>query len=261
MNQYVIGDVQGCFDDLMDLLDAIDFNPSCDRLYFCGDLVNRGGQSLEVLRWVYAHQFCCQTVLGNHDLSLLARYYIDTMAASSKEQRKVFNAPDVSILMKWLIKQPLLIELKDDIIVHAGIYPLWTIQQAKEQANAVHSMIKKKPKKFLKLMFGSRPDHWDENLDDVSLMRFVINALTRMRFIGKDGKLDFEQNGSPEKASNLIPWYLYPERKAIPKHIIFGHWSALGYYSNDFCTCLDSGKVWGGKLTALCLNDRKTHQI
>ena len=261
MADYAIGDVQGCFDALMALLEHIAFDPAQDHLYFCGDLVNRGGKSLEVLRWVYAHQYCCDVVLGNHDLSLLARYHLPGKATCNSEQLKVFEATDASLLMDWLIQQPLIIELDRFVIVHAGIYPLWSLQQAHAHAHKASAKIRKNPKKFLKLMFGSKPTQWRDDLDKVDHMRFTINAFTRMRFVTLKGRLNFRSNGHPDKVKRLQPWFGFTHRVSISKHILFGHWSALGYFSNADCTCLDTGKVWGRELTAMRLQDGHIFQI
>ena len=261
MADYIIGDVQGCFDALMDLLDHVSFDPHEDHLYFCGDLVNRGGKSLEVLRWVYAHQYCCSVVLGNHDLSLLARYHLPGKASCNSEQMKVFEATDAALLMDWLIAQPLIIELDKVIIVHAGIYPLWDLQQAHDYAQKASAKIQKNPKKFLKLMFGSRPSQWRDGIEKVDLMRFTINAFTRMRFVNVKGRLNFRNSGPPESTKRLVPWFAYEHRQDIPKHIVFGHWSSLGYFTNAVCTCLDTGKVWGRQLTAMRLQDGDIFQV
>lgn len=255
MATYVIGDVQGCFQPLMDLLDVINFDPSIDQIIFCGDLVNRGGRSLDVLRWVYAHQFCCDTVLGNHDLSLLNKYYSKKKISGNKEFNTIFKAPDASLLMDWLLLRPLFIELEQSLIVHAGIYPFWDLATFKKLASDTKVDMRNNPKPFFATMYGNTPKKWSDDLSAEAQRRFVINACTRMRFVKKNGSLNFTENRKIPKIKTLQPWFSFPAIKNLEKHIIFGHWSALGYYHDEYVTCLDSGKVWGGQLTALRVDD------
>lgn len=263
MSNYIIGDVQGCFDDFHRLLKEITFNPDKDQLIFCGDLVNRGGQSLEVLRWIYAHQYCCQVTLGNHDLSLLAKYYLPkTRKFNNYEFQKIFDADDCELLMGWLIKQKLLIHLKDynTVIVHAGIYPQWTLKQAKNEAKNVEKQLKNHTIEALSHMYGAKPNQWNENLVGMDRMRFAINSLTRMRFLYKDGGLNFDSKGELSMFPQLVPWFKDKKRKINDVRILFGHWSALGFYDKGNITCIDTGKVWGGRLTAVTL-DKKKHKV
>ncbi len=255
MATYAIGDVQGCFDALMRLLKVIDFDPQVDRLIFCGDLVNRGGQSLEVLRWIYAHQHCCETVLGNHDLSLLSKYALKKFRTKNIEFKTIFNAADVSIIMDWMLKQPLYIQAKKYLIIHAGLYPKWSVKQFKLLADHCQSAMLENPTLFFKNMYGNTPKAWSADLSIELQHRFVINASTRMRFVNKNGSLNFTQNRRHTTFKNLQPWFEYPPAKKLRKHIVFGHWSALGLYQSEHFTCLDTGKVWGGQLTALRLDD------
>lgn len=261
MATYVIGDVQGCFEPLMELLDVIKFNASADRIIFCGDLVNRGGRSLDVLRWVYAHQLCCDTVLGNHDLSLLSKYHSKKKIGGNKEFNTIFKAPDASLLMNWLLHRPLYIELTQSLIVHAGIYPFWDLQTFKKLATNTHAAMRNKPDLFFATMYGNTPKKWSEKLAEEAQCRFVINACTRMRFVKKNGSLNFTENRKRPKIKTLQPWFSLPEVKNLEKHIIFGHWSALGYYHDEHITCLDSGKVWGGQLTALRIEDSSIFSV
>jgi len=238
MATYVIGDVQGCFDALMQLLKKINFKVKKDKLIFCGDLVNRGGQSLEVLRWVYAHQKNCQVVLGNHDLSLLAKYYLPkTRKRSQIEFETIFKAKDCDEIMTWLKSQKLLIHKKkyQAIIVHAGIHPLWSLKCAKIEAQRVN--------------------HWSYSINGMDRIRFAINSFTRMRFLYKNGGLNFKAKGELLAHSKLMPWFLYKKRKKLNHTIIFGHWSSLGLHAEKKTLCIDTGKVWGGKLTALKLKE------
>ena len=260
MSTYVIGDVQGCFDDLQQLLRKITFNYNKDKLIFCGDLVNRGGQSLEVLRWIYAHQKQCEVVLGNHDLSLLAKYYLNPSKKSNNpEFEKIFRADDCSTILHWLLNQKLLITKNKyhAIIVHAGIYPKWSIKRAQIEAKNIEKLLITKTIELLKNMYGSKPNHWDKQCLGLDRARFGINSLTRMRFLYKNGGLNFKAKAGIEAFPKLIPWYNYKPRKICNKTIIFGHWSALGLHQKNKTICLDTGKVWGGKLTALKLTRSK----
>lgn len=259
MATYVIGDVQGCYDALKKLLRKIKFNNEKDTLIFCGDLVNRGGQSLAVLRWVYKHRKACQVVLGNHDLSLLAQYYVPKMRKKlNLEFKEIFDAKDVQILMKWLKSQQLIIHNKqyNRVIVHAGIHPLWTLKRAKKEALRVEKKLKKNPLKIFSKMYGIKPNHWSKKLSGMDRTRFVINSFTRMRFLYKNGGMNFKAKGGRETFPKLIPWFGFKNRVTIKPQIIFGHWSALGLNSENNTLCIDTGKVWGGKLTAYKLSKK-----
>ncbi len=264
MATYIIGDVQGCYDAFIQLLEKVNYKAQSDSLVFCGDLVNRGGQSLEVLRWVYAHQDNCRTVLGNHDLSLLAHYYIPKLRKKSNtEFTEIFKATDCKLLMNWLVNQPLILHLKkqDVVVVHAGIYPKWSLKRAKKEAKYVEEKwLKIKPLSFFQKMYGTRPNHWDKNNSGIDRARFATNVLTRMRFLFKNGGLNFKAKGEIERFPNLVAWFNFNPRKAIKPRIIIGHWSALGLMYENNVICLDTGKVWGGKLTALKLSKNDNHK-
>jgi len=290
MSAYVIGDVQGCFDALRALLKKLDFDARHDRLYFTGDLVNRGGQSVDVLRWVVAHQSVCHSVLGNHDLSVLHRYYRPGSRPLTAEIEAIFSAPDADILLAWLQSRPLLHEISADKnsddscswwLCHAGIYPLWTADEARCEARFAEKLVENRPEAFFAHLFGNRPctpvvmnqsrgtqgktpcepgrDSLDENT--VMRMRFAINAFTRMRFLDDEACLDFAAKGPPEKFPQLHPWFRFPGRVPLPFTVLYGHWSALGLHKENNTICLDTGKVWGGKLTAMRLPDKKWPKV
>ncbi|TDR18296.1 symmetrical bis(5'-nucleosyl)-tetraphosphatase [Marinicella litoralis] len=261
MATYVIGDVQGCFDPLMQLTKLINYDPKVDRLIFCGDLVNRGGKSLDVLRWVYAHQNSCDTVLGNHDLSLLSKYFSDKKIGTNKEFNAVFLASDVSLLIGWLLQRPFYIETNDYFINHAGLYPLWTLSQFKALAANTQQELVSNTSSFLAAMYGNKPSKWIDSLDMNSTHRFFINACTRMRFVKTDGRLNFSENKKISTMKSLKPWFQFESISNTEKHLVFGHWSALGFYQDNNVTCLDTGKVWGGQLTALRLDDKKLFSV
>ena len=261
MSTYVIGDVQGCYEALMKLVKIIRFDPARDRLVFCGDLVNRGGRSLDTLRWIYAHQRSCQTVLGNHDLSLMGRYHKNPQTVSNKEFKAIFKAPDVSLLMAWLMRCPLYLDLGEQVVIHAGLYPGWSLDQFKALADEAHAAMNQNPKAFFNAMYGNKPNRWDDSLDVQLRHRFIINASTRMRFVKPDLSLNFTENKREPRNQALKPWFSFDSVAQSPQHIIFGHWSALGLYRDEQVTCLDSGKVWGGQLTALRLEDQQLFAV
>jgi len=250
---YAIGD----FKPLMQLIKIIKFNPNQDNLIFCGDLVNRGGRSLDVLRWIYAHQYCCDSVLGNHDLSLLSKYYLPPTQNNNPEFKEIFESTDADLLMGWLLNRPLYIKNNKHLIIHAGLYPKWSVKQFKKLAKQTHQALLDDPKCFFQNMYGNTPKKWSADLDQEAKNRFVINASTRMRFVQTDGSLNFTAKGRVTYEKNLKPWFTYKPINELKKHIIFGHWSALGLYQDNNVTGLDTGKVWGGQLTALRLEDRQ----
>ncbi|KPC49233.1 symmetrical bis(5'-nucleosyl)-tetraphosphatase [Amantichitinum ursilacus] len=261
MARYVIGDVQGCFDELDLLLATLQFDPTRDRIYFVGDLVNRGPKSLEVLRWVTTHSDSVQTVLGNHDLHLLA-------VAAGISKRKpgdtldaILAHPQCAAFCDWLRFQPLMIDLDIAVVVHAGIWPGWTKSRAMEQAAAVEAVLRGDDwKSFLEQMYGNQPAHWDEARSRIDKLRFTVNACTRMRFVDKDFNLQLKFKGEVETApAGLYPWYEAPERKSAPKALI-GHWSALGLKMLDNVWATDTGCIWGGQLTAINIDSGEVYQ-
>ena len=259
MATYVIGDVQGCFKALKLLLKSIQFNKSKDRLVFCGDLVNRGGQSLKVLRWVYKHKDICDVVLGNHDLSLIAQYYVPKLRKRNKEFVKIFKVRDCDVLMKWLIEQELILEMKiyNAVIVHAGVYPKWSLKRAKKEADFALNLLRKNPKKFCKKLYGNKPSHWRKSSLGMDRARFAINCFTRMRFLFKNSGVNISAKGKLSSFKKLVPWFEYQPKKKIKQKIIFGHWSALSLHQTEDVICIDTGKVWGGQLTAAKLTKSK----
>lgn len=266
---YAIGDIQGCYEDLTNLLDTINYT-SNDKLWFVGDLVNRGPDSLNTLRFIKGLGSNAQTVLGNHDLHLLANYHGIKRNNDSSIQ-ELLNAPDCDELIHWLRRQPLLIhdEQTNFTIVHAGIYPHWTLSQAKIYANELESILSSDNYlEFLNHMYGNQPDQWSNELTDWERLRFICNSFTRMRYCQTNGQLDFDFNGSPgsvdSQENNLIPWFDIANRSNKNEHIIFGHWSTLGYFQKqhdlkipDNIYPTDTGCVWGGTLSALKISQNK----
>ena len=258
MAVYAIGDVQGCFDPLRALLDKLNYDPDVDRLWFAGDLVNRGPQSLEVLRFVKSLPHA-NSVLGNHDLHLLA-------VASGQAPRKkrdtfddVLLAPDREALLAWLRACPLLHHdaTLGYAMVHAGVLPQWNLPTAVRLACEAGEYIRHSDNNELFThMYGDSPDHWRDDLGGWARLRIIINAFTRLRYCDALGHMDLRPKGRPGKQpSHLLPWFQVPGRMTRNTRIIFGHWSTLGVWDSDGVIALDSGCLWGGKLTAVRLDD------
>lgn len=257
MSIYAIGDIQGCYDDLLRLLDAIRFNEHSDQIWFAGDLVNRGPSSLETLRFVKSLGTSAITVLGNHDLHLLAT------ACSIRSERKkdslsqVLEAPDRDELLDWLRHRPLFHYNDDFCLVHAGLPPQWDFETARDMARLVETALQDSNyHEFLKEMYGNKPNVWSPQLKGVERLRFIVNCFTRMRYCDDNGRLDFVQNGPlGTQPKSLKPWFELTNRKSADLRIVFGHWSSLGYYRSNNCYCIDTGCLWGGALTALHLGE------
>lgn len=263
MARYVVGDVQGCFDELMLLLERMDYVPAKDRLFIVGDLVNRGPSSLEVLRWAMSERDHVSVVLGNHDLHLLA---CSVGAARSKKEDtldKVLTAPDVDALLDWLRHQPLLLSEPEGVIVHAGILPAWDEKTALELAQEVSATLAGPDHAhFLMHMYGNKPNAWEPGLGPMERMRLAVNAFTRMRLVDDTGALDLKFKGELDQApSGRWAWFDYPQRTMAGRRIICGHWSALGLKLRDDLWALDTGCVWGGMLTGVRLEDGAWFQV
>lgn len=265
MTTYAIGDIQGCFEPLQQLLDRIHFDPLNDHLWFCGDLVNRGPHSLATLRFIQSLGDRAKCVLGNHDLHLLALWHGNPKAKKHHTLNDILEAPDGQELIDWLRHQPLIHsdEALGFHMIHAGLPPQWSITQAKSAAQEVESVLRSDQyPNFLAEMYGNLPNQWDENLSGIDRLRFITNCFTRLRYCDTKGILNFKEKGQPgTQAANLLPWYLHPDRQTSSENIVFGHWSTIGFQRNDRSWALDSGCLWGGKLTALCLdNPQKVYQ-
>lgn len=265
MKTYVIGDVQGCLDSLLLLLKTIEYNPEQDILWFTGDLASRGPKPLETLRFIKNLPASTVCVLGNHDLALLAAFKGIIELPPDESTRAILSAPDKDALENWLRHIPLLHHDKSLNVVmsHAGIYPYWTLQQAKEYALEAEKVLTSDLyAELLQTMYGNTPTVWENLLTGENRMRFILNAFTRMRFMTLDGKLDFETKGDPDNLTTLIPWFDAPNRKNIDENIVFGHWAALkGQCHHSGIYALDEGCVWGGCLTALCLETKKRFKV
>ncbi len=261
MATYAIGDIQGCYDELQRLLDKIAFDPNSDTLWLTGDLVNRGPKSLEVLRFVHSLGNSAVTVLGNHDLHLLALWQHQHRHFKSNETLAgIFEADDSEPLLQWLRHRPLM-HYDTDLnvaMLHAGLPPQWGRDEALARATEVETILRGPHfHEFLGHMYGNKPAHWSENLSGWDRLRFIVNCFTRLRFCTLDGKLDFKHKGSPDAQQDTdhLPWYRIPQRKSRDLPIVFGHWSTLGLYRQDNVSAIDTGCLWGGELTALKLED------
>lgn len=256
MTTWLIGDVQGCYDGLYRLLSRIQFNPDKDRLWFAGDLVNRGGQSLEVLRWIHAHRARCTVVLGNHDLSLLmTAHKCGDAGRNNREFRQIIKAIDGPDLIHWLAQQPLAHHRGSTLLVHAGLAPSWGVKKTLRLAAEVEAVLRSdRAVDLLGTLWNKRLSRWSPKLTGMDRLGTIVNILTRSRYCRKNGGMDFKYSDRPgTQAANLTPWFEHPARKPLSSHVVFGHWSTLGYYHSAAVTCLDSGYVWGRQLTAVRL--------
>ena len=258
MATYAIGDIQGCFDELQALLAHLDFGKR-DRLWLVGDLVNRGPKSLEVLRFVRSLGGRAVTVLGNHDLHLVTQHEGFERPRKDDTIHDVLAAPDRKDLVDWLRKRPMMHASGEFAMVHAGLLPQWTIRRALDLAREVEGALRRRNyRDFLANMYGSKPDEWRDKLDGWDRLRVIVNAMTRMRFATRKGKMDFHSKGTAAPKGYSAWFDLRPREKAS---LICGHWSALGLKLRPRLAALDSGCVWGGKLSALRLEDRKLYQV
>jgi len=255
--RYAIGDIQGCYAQLRALVERLRFSPDRDQLWFVGDLVNRGPQSLEVLRYVRALGDNAVVVLGNHDLHLLALAHGSHKHRSGDTLHAIFDAPDRDAIFAWLLRRPLahFDAPHGDLMVHAGVIPQWTAAMTVELADSVSAALAHDPRGFFECMYGDRPDRWSEELTGIERLRFAVNALTRMRVCTADGRIDVKMKGPPNEARlPYRPWFEHETRLSRDVRVIFGHWSALGLIQAHGVVGLDTGCVWGGSLTALDLD-------
>lgn len=256
---YAIGDIQACFDELMQLLEVLHFDADRDRLWFTGDLVNRGTQSLEVLRFVKSLGDKAVVVLGNHDLHLLAVAGRSAPLRPKDSFMDVLGAYDRNTLLDWLRHRPL---LHHDArlgytLIHAGLPPQWDLAAARACAEEAEQVLRgADANAFFQQMYGDQPRQWRADLAGAERLRFIINCFTRLRYCDAEGRLALRYKGAPgTQAADVMPWFQVPGRKSAGTKIIFGHWSTLGRYQGEGIYNLDSGCVWGGSLTALRLDD------
>jgi bis(5'-nucleosyl)-tetraphosphatase (symmetrical) len=269
MRTYVIGDLQGCAHEAQVLLDHIEQDAQGDaRILFVGDLINRGPDSLTALRRMKAlvetSDGRVEALLGNHDLHLLAVAVGAQPASKSDTLDEILAAPDRDALVQWLRRRPLAMFVDGHLLVHAGVPPQWTYEKTLTLAHEVESVLRGDGWiAFLGQMYGNTPDRWDDALTGLPRLRCIVNALTRMRLCQADGTMDFthkeSDNGPP--GSGLLPWFDLPGRRTADVTVVFGHWSALGLVLRPNLVGVDSGCVWGGKLSAVCLDDRSLLQV
>lgn len=264
MARIAIGDLQGCWQPLERLLQACQFSADRDQLWFVGDLVNRGPDSLRVLRFIRSLGANARIVLGNHDLHLLA------LAFGSRARKRrsddtlddILQADDRNDLLEWLICQPLAIAEGKDLMLHAGVVPEWSAAQTLQLATEVALQLQRTPAALFDHMYGDQPDSWHDNLTGYERARFVINVLTRLRYCTPDGRIDLKKKGAPgTQGSEWQPWFEIANRGTAAHRIVFGHWSTLGLRRDHNVLALDTGCVWGGCLSAASLDDERLWQI
>jgi bis(5'-nucleosyl)-tetraphosphatase (symmetrical) len=256
---FAIGDIQGCFDEFQRLLDVISSRCKGEfEIWLAGDLVNRGPRSLDVLRWCVANQRIVKVVLGNHDLHLLAVVAGIRSARIDDTLSSILMAPDRDALISWLRKQPLALYARGFFMVHAGLLPQWSITHALELSREVSGVLASNDwQQFLSSMYGNEPLSWSPALRGPARARFIINAMTRLRFCKDDGEMEFESKEGIESApSGYKPWFDTAHRVACETPIVFGHWSSVGLVNRPNLIGIDTGCVWGGSLTAVRLSSK-----
>lgn len=258
MASYAIGDIQGCFDAFERLLEKLNFDVKHDQLWLAGDMINRGPQSLETLRYIIALGDAAKVVLGNHECHALAVFNGHKRAHSSDTFQDIIDAPDAAELFDWIRSRPFFHQDKQlgFSMLHAGLPPQWSLSDAKTHAQELETVLQGEHyNHFLATMYGEKPEQWNQQLSGNDRLRFIINSFTRTRYCDADGNMNYRENGSPgTQASHLMPWFEVPNRKTANEKIVFGHWSTLGTHIKNNSYCLDSGCLWGGSLTAMRLD-------
>ncbi len=252
---YAIGDIQGCYTDLLRLLDFIKFDVTQDQVWFTGDLVNRGTQSLETLRLVKSLGTAAITVLGNHDLHLLAIVYAQKKMHKHDTLDAILNAHDRDELICWLRHQPLFYHAHGFSLLHAGVLPHWDFIKIQQLAREAEQVLQGNDyEEFFAQMYGDKDQHWSEELTGMQRIRFIVNVFTRIRYCTANGDLNFKHKGTlGTQPKHLYPWFSLPQRQSKDLKIVFGHWSTLGFYAGNNCYGIDTGALWGGQLTAVKL--------
>ena len=263
MPTYAIGDLQGCHDSLLRLLDEIQFDPKADRLLFVGDLVNRGPDSLGVLRLIKKLGDAAICVLGNHDLHLLALAEGFGRIHKGDTLDAILAAPDRDELLHWLRHQRLAWREGDFLMVHAGVLPDWTVDDTMARAAEAEAALQgAQYRDFFEQMYGNTPVAWDDDLQGIERLRGIVNTFTRLRYCSAAGEMEFRQKGAPgTQPAGWLPWFEVPGRKSAEVTVIIGHWSTLGLINRADLIALDTGCLWGGKLTAVRLEDRQEFAV
>ncbi|WBF65433.1 MAG: symmetrical bis(5'-nucleosyl)-tetraphosphatase [Candidatus Kinetoplastibacterium crithidii] len=263
-NTWVIGDVQGCYCHLKKLLSHEEFiNNSNTRFWFAGDIVNRGPDSLKTIEYIMSLEEKTVCVLGNHDLTLLGIFAGLKEHSTSDDLNDILHSPNSTNIINWLRHRPLAHFEHNYLMVHAGVLPQWDINKVISLASEIQTLLRSTNwQKSIKKIFGNKVIRWNENLTGGKRIRTIANVLTRIRFCNADGSMNFSQKKSPEnqETKQLIPWFNMPDRATENIKIVFGHWSSLGLLIKKNIMCLDSGCVWGRKLTAMRLKDKKIIQ-
>ncbi|MFD1260595.1 symmetrical bis(5'-nucleosyl)-tetraphosphatase [Entomomonas asaccharolytica] len=263
MAVYAIGDIQGCYEPLQRLLDEVNFDPAIDTLWCVGDLINRGAKSLKTLKFLYSIRKSVVTVLGNHDLHLIACFYDNAKIKKNDTIKEILEAKEAKELINWLRQQPLVYFDRDRKITmaHAGIPPLWTLEDSLARSAEVEAVLKddKRIQGFLAHMYGSEPVNWSELLTGYERLRVITNYLTRMRFCKADGTIEFKsKEGLDSAPTGYIPWFEIANRKMAGQQILFGHWAALeGRCDEPNVYALDTGCVWGNCLTMMDVDTKE----
>ena len=268
MATYAIGDIQGCYYAFTTLLARLNFNPQHDRLWLVGDLINRGNGSLEVLRWCYANQHAVVAVLGNHDLHALVIAEGFVQAHRGDTLEPLLNAPDCAELLNWLRQQHMIYAEHGYVMVHAGLLPQWSVDQALALGAEVEIALRDTHyRDFLGSMYGNLPNQWHDDLTGLDRLRIITNAMTRLRVCNENGVMEFAFKGElADVPHGLMPWFEVPNRQNKGTTIIFGHWSALATQASPVMEkvnvlALDTGCLWGGLLTAFCLETKLITQV
>lgn len=256
MARYAVGDLQGCMDSLEALLERLEFDHAKDQLWIAGDIVNRGPRSLDTLRWVRDHSHSVRAVLGNHDIHLLACAAGIRPIKKRDTLQQVLEAPDGDELIDWLRHQPVLLRRGRDLMVHAGLVPAWTPERAEQLAGEVEAALQGPDwVPVLQRMRVLEPI-WADGLGTADRLAVALWAMTTIRFVDRGGAMEQSHSGPPGSAGDdWMPWFDHPERRSRAVRVICGHWSTLGLLVRDDVCALDTGVVWGGKLTAIRLDD------
>lgn len=264
MSDYVIGDIQGCFEAFKCVLKKVSFDPAIDTLWSVGDLINRGNDNLSTLRWFYEHRASVRVVLGNHDLHLLAVASGVGKPSKSDNFNDILSAPDADVLVGWLQQQPLFFRDGNDLLVHAGIPPVWSAAEAECFAAEVTDCLRgPHAKRFFKTMYGNEPARWSPHISGYARLRVITNYLTRMRYCTASGLLDLKSKGPQARQKKLqkekvAPWFAHPNKLADYERVLFGHWASLnGRTKSEQFIGLDTGCVWGQSMTLFCRDTAK----
>jgi len=259
MAVWAVGDIQGCYDSLQELLQKINFNPEVDKLWVAGDLVNRGDKSLETLNYLYGIKDSIKVILGNHDIALIAAYA--GVKKSNETIQPILDAPNAKELVDWLRHQPFLVWDFNlgYMMAHAGVSPQFDFGMAVSHASRIEKKLQgRNYKSWLKHMFKVSSNKFNAKASTMDIDKYILSAFTRMRFCEDDGRLDFKQKGAPTtlkvEFKGLKPWFACPTRRSTTLKVVFGHWSTLGFYHDTNVLALDTGCLWGGKLTAARLD-------